>query len=89
MSNNESTKVAELKEQLIDVLTKLNAVKPVQFHDIDCDDCVFNFSDVVIDEADNRVYIEIAMWHDNLPVHAENPLKDGRGKVILPKNKHN
>lgn len=87
MLDKENAKVAKLKEQLIDVLTQLNAIKPVQFHDIDCDDCVFNFSDVVIDETDDRVYVEIAMWHDNLPVHAENPLYDSRGKVILPKNK--
>lgn len=87
MLDKENAKVAKLKEQLIDVLTQLNAIKPVQFHDIDCDDCVFNFSDVVIDETDNRVYIEIAMWHDNLPIHEDNPLKDGHGRDILPKAK--
>lgn len=80
----ENTKVAKLKEQLIGILTELNNIKPVQFHDVDCDDCVFNFSDVKVDETDDRVYIEIAMYHDNLPVHAEHPLYDSKGKAILP-----
>lgn len=76
-----------LKEELIEVLCKLDRIKPVQFHDIDCDDRVYNFSDVVIDEKDDRVYVEIAMWHDNLPIHEDNPLKDGHGRDILPKAK--
>lgn len=82
---DEQSQLDILKNQLIDVLHKMNKIRPVQFHDIDCDDCVYNFSDVTISEGDNRVYIEIAMWHDNLPVHAEHPLKDGRGREILPK----
>lgn len=28
---------------------------------------------MVIDEKNDRVYVEIAMWHDNLPAHAEHP----------------
>lgn len=79
------SKLDELKQQLVNVLTEMDKIKPVQFHDIDCDDCVYNFSNVVIDEDDNRVYVEIAMWHDNLPSHKVNHLKDGRGKDILPK----
>lgn len=31
--------------------------------------------------------MEIAMWHDNLPAHAEHPLRDGHGKEILPKKR--
>lgn len=77
-------KLQELKWQLINVLTQMNEISPVQFHDIDCDDCVYNFSDVVLDENDKRVYIEIAMWHDNLPAHKNSPLKDSRGNEILP-----
>lgn len=84
---DEQSQIAMLKTQLIDVLHKMNKIRPIQFHDIDCDDCVYNFSDVVIDERDGRVYIEIAMWHDNLPAHAEHPLKDGRGREILPKKR--
>lgn len=80
-------KLAILKEQLIDVLTEMDKIKPVQFHDIDCDDCVYNFSDVVIDDRDDRVYIEVAMWHDNLPAHKEHSLRDGRGNQILPKKR--
>lgn len=79
-------KLEQLKKELINVLTEMNKIKPVQFHDIDCDDTLFNFSDVVIDEGDDRVYIEIAMWHDNLPAHAANPLRDGRGRIIRPQN---
>lgn len=82
-------RVEELKEQLIDVLTELDKIKPVQFYDIDCDGCVFNFSNVRVDEENNRVFVEIAMWHDNLPAHAERPLKDGRGRDILPEKKEN
>ena len=80
-------RLLELKNQLISVLEEMNKIKPVQFHDIDCDDQVFNFSDVKIDEEFDRVYVEIAMWHDNLPAHAEHPLKDGRGRDILPEKK--
>lgn len=80
-------RIQELEEQLISVLTEMNKIYPVQFTDIDCDNCVYNFSDVVVDKADGRVYIEIAMYHDNLPVHAENPLHDNRGKIIPPGNK--
>lgn len=82
------SRIDELKQQLIEVLTEMNKIRPVQFHDIDCDNCVYNFSNVVVDETENRVYVEIAMWHDNLPAHAENPLKDGRGRAILPENKN-
>ena len=82
-----SNEIEYLKQQLISVLTEMNKIKPVQFHDIDCDDCVYNFSDVVIDEKDDRVYVEIAMWHDNLPAHAEHPLRDVHGKEILPKKR--
>lgn len=80
------SRLDELKDQLIEVLTEMDKIKPVQFHDVDCDDQVFNFSNVVINESENRVYVEIAMWHDNLPVHAASPLKDGRGRDILPQN---
>jgi len=81
---DEQKRLGVLKQQLIEVLTEMNKIKPVQFHDIDCDDCVYNFSNVTIDEDENRVYVEIAMWHDNLPAHKDNPLKDGRGREILP-----
>lgn len=74
-----------LKTQLVSVLEQMEKIRPVQFHDIDCDDCVYNFSDVVTDAKDNRVYVEIAMWHDNLPSHANSPLNDGRGNPILPR----
>lgn len=77
-------RIEELKEQLISVLTELNKIRPVQFVDIDCDNGVFNFSDVKVNEDDDRVYVEIAMWHDNLPAHVGHPLKDGRGRDILP-----
>lgn len=83
------SRVDELKQQLIDILTELDKIKPVQFHDVDCDDQVFNFSNVKVDETEDRVYIEIAMWHDNLPAHAEHPLKDSRGREILPMNSMN
>lgn len=79
----------ELKQKLIDVLTELDGIMPVQFHDIDSDDCVYNFSGVKVSEQDNRVYVQIAMWHDNLPAHRENPLKDGHGRDILPNNGSN
>lgn len=77
-------RLEELKKELIDVLTKMDQIKPVQFCDIDCDNQVFNFSGVSIDENDNRVYVNIAMWHDNLPSHEQHPLTDGRGREILP-----
>lgn len=87
MTNKE--KVEELKQKLIGVLSEMNDIMPVQFHDVDCDGCVFNFSGVQVSEQDNRVYVQIAMWHDNLPAHRENPLKDGYGRVILPNNGNN
>ncbi len=77
----------ELKKKLIDVLTEMKEIKPVQFLDIDCDNQTFNFSGVSVDEVDNRLYIEIAMYHDNLPVHASNPIKDAAGRPILPENR--
>lgn len=79
------SKIEELRAELIAVLTKMDKIMPVQFHDIDCDDCVFNFSDVTLDKINNRVYVEVAMWHDNLPAHRANPIKDGRGRVIPAK----
>lgn len=45
---------------------------------------VYNFSDVTLSEEDNRVYIDLAMWYDNLPDHKDDPLYDGRGHKILP-----
>lgn len=80
-------RIDELKQQLVNVLTEMDKIMPVQFHDIDCDNQVFNFSNVKIDENDGRVYVEIAMWHDNLPSHADRPLDNGRGKPILPEYK--
>ncbi len=86
MEKNLSTdeRLLELKAQLIGVLEEMNKIKPVQFWDVDCDNTVYNFSNVSISESDDRVYIEIAMHHDNLPSHAANPLRDGRGHEILP-----
>lgn len=81
------TRIDELKQQLIDVLTEMNKIKPVQFLDIDCDGGVYNFSDVAVNEKDDRVYVKIAMWHDNLPAHEVIPIKDSRGHVILPEKK--
>lgn len=77
-------RIEELKQQLINVLTEMDKIMPVQFCDVDCDNGLFNFSDVTIDEEDNRVYVEIAMYHDNLPTHAVTPLHNARGKAILP-----
>lgn len=81
------SRLEELKNQLVEVLTEMDKIKPVQFCDVDCDNQVFNFSGVSIDENDGRVYVEIAMYHDNLPAHAKKPLKDGRGRDIPPQNK--
>lgn len=72
------------KSELVELLGKMNRIMPVQFVDTDCDNGVYNFSDVKIDETDHRVYIELAMWHDNLPDHKAEPLDDGRGRKILP-----
>lgn len=77
-------RLEELKVELIKVLTEMDKIKPVQFHDIDCDDCVYNFSNVSVNEGDNRVYVEIAMFHDNLPSHKDSPIQDSRGRDILP-----
>lgn len=81
------SRLDELKQQLIDVLTEMDKIKPVQFVDIDCDNQVFNFSNMVIDEEGNRVYVEIVMWHDNLPAYEEYSIKNSRGMEILPEKR--
>lgn len=77
-------RLEELKKQLVDVLTELDKIKPVQFLDVECENCVYNYGGVDIHEGDNRVYVELLMFHDNLPSHKDNPLKDGRGSLMLP-----
>lgn len=72
------------RTELIDVLTKMNRIMPVQFVDTDCDNGVYNFGEVTLSPEDNRVYVELMMWNDDLPAHKDEPLYNGRGRKILP-----
>lgn len=82
MNTDLQERILELRNKLIDVLVELDEIKPVQFRDIDCENSVFNFSDVTLDEKEGKVFVDIAMWHDSLPSHALHPLKNSRGNVI-------
>lgn len=82
------TRLDELKEQLFKVLGEMNEIAPVQFCCVD-DESVMNFSNIVKSEEDNRVYIELSAYHDNLPVHRDNPLKNSRGEDIKPSSTNN
>lgn len=77
-------RIKQLNEQLINVLTELDKIKPVQFLDVECDESVYNYGGLEVSEEDNRIYIRMLMYHDNLPAHKENPILDNRGMTILP-----
>lgn len=83
-TQQEQQELKKLEIELAEVLDKINKIRPVQFHDIDCDDQLFNFIGLEVDDIENKVFVQIAMWNDNLPSHKENPLVDGRNNVILP-----
>ena len=72
-----------LQKELEEVLAKINSIRPIQFLTVD-DDCVHNFIGLSESVEENRVYIQLGMWNDNLPAHRDNPLKDNRGNPILP-----
>ena len=76
----------ELTLELVEVLEKINRIRPVQFHDYESD-YVYNFlgvRDWTEDKGCERIFIEVSGVHDNLPSHAINPLKDGRNHPLLP-----
>lgn len=76
-------RLSELQEQLVNVLAEIDKIAPVQFLDIDSD-YVCNFIGLHVSEDDGRVYVQISGEYDNLPAHTENPLRNGRGRVIPP-----
>lgn len=76
----------ELTLELVEVLEKINRIRPVQFHDYESD-YVYNFLGVrewTEDKGYERIFIEVSGEHDNLPSHATNPLKDSRNHPLLP-----
>lgn len=81
--HSDAEKLETLTEGLIDILQKMNHIRPVQFLDFESD-YVYNFLDVVESLTDDRIYIRVSGRYDNLPDHEDNPLKNSRGAPMLP-----
>lgn len=76
-------RLVKLQEKLIQVLTEIDQIAPVQFLDWESE-YVYNFLGMRVSPEDGRVYIQISGIYDNLPAHEENPLRDSRGAPMLP-----
>lgn len=78
-------RLKQLTAQLVDVLEELNKIRPIQFLDLDSE-YVYNYIGVQECDREGRVYIAISSGYDNLPSRKDNPLRDSRGKEMLPLN---
>ena len=70
-----------LTKELVNVLEKINAIRPVQFLGFESG-CTYNFIRLHESERDGRIYIEISEHYDNLPTHTKTPLLSGSGHPI-------
>lgn len=75
--------VTKLTQELVDVLERLNAIKPVQFLDWESE-YIYNYLGIRVSEEDGRLYVCISGVNDNLPAHRTNPLRNGRGQPYTP-----
>lgn len=68
MNNDEINKdVANLKEELVSVLMRMDEIGNVVFEDTDCEGNLYNFKDVVYDSVTKCVKVQLSMWDDMLP----------------------
>lgn len=62
----------ERTEKLLALLREFAADdRKVYFHDIDCDDCVYNFAGVVEDEKGD-IEVQLTMWEDRHNIGIKN-----------------
>lgn len=59
----------EAKKRFVDALLELDRIRPIKFCAVDDGDTVMNFKDIVESESDNKIYIEVQMYSDDLPSH--------------------
>ena len=82
MENSKEVQINELRKELVDLLTRIDAVAPIVFEDKDCDcGSCYNFCNLTYDSETDEACIELTMWTDSLPAHKEKPRELG-GKSI-------
>lgn len=79
----EQDTLESLFAELVDVLERIDKIRPVQFLDFESE-YVYNFLRIRESPTDDRVYIEVSGCYDNLPAHCDLPLRDSRGGKLLP-----
>jgi len=62
-----SEEVRNLKEELVQALSRLDEIRNVVFEDTDCEGNLYNFKDVVYDSTTKCVKVQLSMWDDRLP----------------------
>ena len=61
MSDTSRTEqIKQLTTELENVLSKMSKLGELQFHDEDCEGCLYNYYGVEI--SGNKVYIRLRMW---------------------------
>ena len=77
----EAARLKELEAQLAAILSEMDKIKPVKIYDMESE-YVYNF--VGVKPSRLYTYIYVSGEYDNLPPHAANPLKNGRGRPYIP-----
>lgn len=62
---SDTEQLEELKDQLVDVLEKINKIRPVQFLDWESE-FIYNFIGLMDRPEDDRVFICVSAEYDNL-----------------------
>ena len=82
-AREEEQDLANLTQELVTVLEKINKLRPIKFHDYESD-YWYNFLGIRDLPDMGYVFIEISGEYDNLPSHTEVPLKNGRNQPMPP-----